>query len=817
MYDYPAFEVELQGILDRLGYPADQVVRWEMTNSWAQISPNYCGARHRKCDKTDKLVRAGGIEHFWESYPYERHNPTPRIFLSNRLYQDTNGEQDALDVFDHAQASFNLRGNIKPTALIVGGFELSTQFWYDRNVLGRLLGVSMGVSRPDFPAKWSKSRIHEYLYDEFKRNCERLGMGHTICESNGIPLISTRSYRSVWEKGWDVWKAEICERATHGKKMTEFKPFGVLSSSVTRRATDPNTFWENFGQLQPEFIPIEDNSTSKNQTRTTNIGVIVDTTSSLASEDRLKHLVHIFHELKFDTIQLTLAGDRGFTFRSNVLNTVPFSMLNSDKRHSLYSSDFLTFLGRLARRKGIEIFPEISFKTNAGGWFGTGMLAECPRVFCAGGSVAVDITIPTVLPVLLIVIGELLSIFPGSYIHLGHDEREASQACYDEAGIVNVSHDRFEAKLRKLLDFADISDDNILRYQNQENKEYGERAGKITHYQAGFDPESMETDHPFFVTVDVLDDSAFQVYERTKELMKLDPRGVLAELRHLERYQWVDYQIADRLLAFAMGSGAYPDEDYTEQSFGAAFLRLCKEIDYPDFKCTEIPGPIASVQHVTDTEDWRDAQCKIRTYENEIRTIKDYIPPIYDETTRAILFNESELLEDHETLPPLSSQDMKEDEKPVEHEYNTTKLDSNKTLFHNSIKLDGNTTTVAGNTTIGLGEQTRKEIHFPNPKIKMIAQRNENAAFLNQQHQQQRRQQHPGNASITESFPEVHWPNSQEREHDHQGRDGKKKNIKMKKRVANVIRYQKPLHSASAGALREDANRADRGYKYQHD
>eukprot|EP00977_Amphora_coffeiformis_P020370 scaffold8162_cov183-Amphora_coffeaeformis.AAC.7 len=739
MYDYPAFEVELQSILDRLGYPADQVVRWEMTNSWATVTPNYCGVEHRsgnetfrKCDKTDKSVRAGGIEQFWESYPYERHRPTPRIFLSNRLYLDTNNEQNAHDVFDFAQASFNLRHSITPTALIVGGFELSTQFWYDRNVLGRLLGVSMGVSRPDFPDKWKENRIQRWIFDGYKYNCERLGMGPKICESRGAPLIPTKSYRSVWEKGWRVWKAAICDRTTYGKTFTEFKPFNVLSSTAIRRTADPNTFWENFGHLEPISTPMVEDPRGK-----TKIGAIVDTTSSLPSEDRLKHLVHIFHDLKFDTLQLTLAGDRGFTFQSEILNTVPFSMLDHGRRSGLYKSDFLRFLGRLAKRNGIEIFPEISFKTNAGGWFGTGMLARCPQVFCNGGSVASDITIPTFLPVLFSVIAELLKIFPSPYIHLGNDEREASQACYDEAGIENVSHDRFEAKLRKLLDFADISDDSILRYQNTEKREYRERTGKITHYPAGFDPKLIETDRLFFVTVDVLDGSAFQVYERTRELMELGPKGILAELRHLERWQWESYHIADRLLAFALGSGAHPDEDHTEESFGVAFLRLCNEMSYTEFMCTEVPGPIANVQHVTDTIEWRNAQCEIRTVDVEYNYIKEYIPPIFDETLRAILFNESELLEPHETLPPITSEDMKEDEKTVEPESNVTLL-SNETLPHNAsnaTQLLGNTTSVAGNTTsIVRGEMTQEKRRPRIPKMRMVDRKKETIAAEKKQY-----------------------------------------------------------------------------------
>jgi hypothetical protein len=35
-----------------------------------------------------------------------------------------------------------------PFAIVVGTFELNMEFWRDRNVLGRLLAIRMGVSSP---------------------------------------------------------------------------------------------------------------------------------------------------------------------------------------------------------------------------------------------------------------------------------------------------------------------------------------------------------------------------------------------------------------------------------------------------------------------------------------------------------------------------------------------------------------------------------------------------------------------------------------------------------------------------------------------
>ena len=151
LYDFAAFEVMLQGILDEIGVPREKVVRWEMTGQWSMVTPNYCGVQGTECVATDPHIRAGSIEQMWESYPYDRHRPTPTFFLSNQLYFDTNGEQDIWDVYERSNKALNLRNDVLPTALIVGTFELSTQFWFDRNILGRLLAVSMGVARKPEP------------------------------------------------------------------------------------------------------------------------------------------------------------------------------------------------------------------------------------------------------------------------------------------------------------------------------------------------------------------------------------------------------------------------------------------------------------------------------------------------------------------------------------------------------------------------------------------------------------------------------------------------------------------------------------------
>jgi Glycosyl hydrolase family 20, catalytic domain len=162
-FDYPDFERVLKDIIKDSGYPEDRIVRWEMTGQ-------------------ANLDRAGAIEHFWESHPGDRHNARGKFFVSTWMYLDTNAQQNAFDVFEKANINFQ-RGGALPTAIIVGTFELSEQFWYDRNVLGRLLSVAIGANNPTLPN--DRNEKAKAVTELWIRHCEMLGLGDIICETEG--------------------------------------------------------------------------------------------------------------------------------------------------------------------------------------------------------------------------------------------------------------------------------------------------------------------------------------------------------------------------------------------------------------------------------------------------------------------------------------------------------------------------------------------------------------------------------------------------------------------------------------------------------
>jgi hypothetical protein len=197
VFDYPAFERVLKQIIADVGYPEDRVVRWEMTGQ-------------------ANLERAGKIEQFWLSHPGQpgmQRKPSGPFFVSTWLYFDTNGDENSHTVYTKSHKSFHLNNGNFPTAIIAGTFELSVDFWFERNILGRLLSVAMGASNVSFTGR-DENNVTKDVISEHNRLCNDLGFGQAVCEKEGKPMIPSVIHRKNWDVNWVIWKNDICERLT---------------------------------------------------------------------------------------------------------------------------------------------------------------------------------------------------------------------------------------------------------------------------------------------------------------------------------------------------------------------------------------------------------------------------------------------------------------------------------------------------------------------------------------------------------------------------------------------------------------------------
>jgi hypothetical protein len=204
--------------------------------------------------------------------------------------------------------------------------------------------------------------------------------------------------------------------------------------------------------------------------------------------------------------------------------------------------------------------PEISITTNAGGWFRGGLMVPCPVTTCktpsckVGTGLPQDVNDPYILSIVYSVIRELLSISTSDYIHLGSDERQESMACFHEVG-TEPDFDSFENNLAAVLSLEGISTERILRWENQEQRDYPGRVGSITHCRSGdCRSSSNRNNDQWFATVDLRDGGPWQIFNSTRDLSLRNPIGIVANVGSITKDYFDQNQVPKRLLAFAFGT-----------------------------------------------------------------------------------------------------------------------------------------------------------------------------------------------------------------------------------------------------------------------
>lgn len=172
------------------------------------------------------------------------------------------------------------------------------------------------------------------------------------------------------------------------------------------------------------------------------------------------------------------------------------------------------------------------------------------------------------------IIREVLELSTSGYIHLGADERNASLACFEEAGMEKPTFSEFEEKLSHLLKFDNISSTSIIRWENSEKVDYGNgRLGDITQCRSGDCRLDLAAGSDWFATVDIFERGPWQIYDTTRQLALRNPTGILAEVGTLGSS--FSEQFSKRLLAFAMGISTL--EDWSRGAFEETFIVLCEE------------------------------------------------------------------------------------------------------------------------------------------------------------------------------------------------------------------------------------------------
>ena len=195
--DYRTFEHMLRGILDELKIPESSILRWEAPN-------------------TGDYERVEGLRHFWQGPA-----PRPKTFVSNNssssywtskgLYFDTNKFDWGWDIYKTTRDL--LDQELLPRGITVGTFELGPRFWLDRNVISRLVAVSLGVSSDVLvPGDRDDPMTAKLFYKTFRAMCTKVGLDRKLCWMNGRVLNTDYEYR--WKETWNQWIDQLCQRAT---------------------------------------------------------------------------------------------------------------------------------------------------------------------------------------------------------------------------------------------------------------------------------------------------------------------------------------------------------------------------------------------------------------------------------------------------------------------------------------------------------------------------------------------------------------------------------------------------------------------------
>ena len=374
MFDYNEFENMLRSILLEVGYNDSQIIRWEMTH----LPPG--------------LTRAGNITHFWFSHLGDDRfeqiygaNYSDPVFLSANLYFDTNEEDSAWEVYVKTKMlKHNLHPKSPTLGVIAGTFELSARYWNDRNVIGKLLAVSLGVSN---------TNIFERLqfFPQYKKVCDSIGFDDTVCKLHGIASVRYRDFRNELKDGyqsvWKDWITNVCTRLTKlGYKRTYQNMLHKLPGSISRTKVaqfSKNAFWDSyFKETQRKILDAANITHAVNddidllhggKRLVPNIGIILDIAQyPLTHIERLEQIIRTTMSLfGFNTVQLRLVNDFAFAYHSSLHGQMfyepPVTTSGKDVSVMYPSMEDLLNFRNTAASHGIAIMPEISVSTNAGG------------------------------------------------------------------------------------------------------------------------------------------------------------------------------------------------------------------------------------------------------------------------------------------------------------------------------------------------------------------------------------------------------------------------------------------------------------------
>lgn len=609
MFNYTDFEAKLEKLLIGMNVSLDKVLRWEMT-------PLRRG-QHHQVQASD---RAGKMTHYWVGHDYKKVTPETAkpFFVSQGLYFDSNKGETGWSIYSTAKLQASLQN--KPVAIIGGTFELSTKTWTDRNVLGRLLAVAMGAARLEYNGTAAFEK-------DFQKYCNSVGLDGRGCATLGMPISPQQTYLEKWNQDWNVWKGDICERLTVEHLEPIMNPQATMKKQTLAQAS--SEFWNSFGLVHPAHSLVEvvtDNGKSSiaslPELAVDHLGLVVDLMQGRTAHHPqqgvaiLKGVIDDMAKLGFNLLQLRIMSDSGMAVKLYSLPNLAFLT----EGHGIWAPETMRQVVEYASTKGVQVMPEISITTRAGGWANAGILAECPNVICKyGQGIAIDTRESADMQIFALVLRELRGLFSSDYLHLGYDERKEAMKCYKEAKMDNVNLDEWEQRIEAVLRLEGIPEEKVLRWENTEQVMYPRRAGRVTNYRKVSSIKNSTAS--FFVTIDsCVSASAWDIYLNTREITVASPTGIMASIDVLGDV-WDSLKIRERLLTVAMGARNMKLSGKVR--FELAFKEACTALGLKNCESYVSNAADVAVSHKLDTKTKdklrTDKLCEARTTKKSVK------------------------------------------------------------------------------------------------------------------------------------------------------------------------------------------------------
>jgi len=638
---------------EELNYPLNKVVRWQMTGrELGHLVNKELAAYNHYYDN-----RIEGIRHFWYQAPgvtqeYSHDRP---YFASANLYLDTNGDEHGWEIYAKTYRWHHLPKSYRsPEAIIVGTFELGTALWWHRNVIGRLLAATLGNV-----ANKEVIRSSSDFYTQYFHDChETLGFPVDFCRLYGGVPVTYHEYRKSWTEMQTKWKNDICQRVTEDVKLhlqSAAQDKGLIRDQSVVVASE--AFWNSFDttsssssiKREKENPPLVDKNTFR-------VGILIDAVSDLTwlLSPSSKSFMDMSLQVDINMIQLRLMDDYGKLSQNDL---------------SKLQQTFMPMVSKL----GIEVMPEASLSSTAGGWYESGWTVTCPQHTCTSGiHIPNNISCPEFLSVAWQTVQSLLPFKTSPYLHLGSDERQASHSCFREMAEQRQQSsnnyydyfDLYEAKLQELFhlqqkDYHDtsssrsITPQTIVRWENEEKVEYSNRFGSITQCQDCQNLHSKgntKATTPWFAHLDLYQfQSLYEVYNASFVLstsqQQQRPLGIVASLGRFGSSSGNNDDNDDRILrliAFAMGTAA-ATTIYDMTTFEQVFLETCqKTIQHSKAEqlCHQHETLVEHnynqhhAQQQARLEKHKELVCKDRTTWEYKKKWKDIIPTLANITGR---------------------------------------------------------------------------------------------------------------------------------------------------------------------------------------